>query len=58
MNNFVSPAVQAMNLIREIGDKVSQSGEPNVSVALIAIFGFASAVSVAKAMGIIVEFSA
>ena len=28
MNNFVSPAVQAMNLIREIGDEVSQSGEP------------------------------
>lgn len=28
MNDFVSPAVQAMNLIREIGDKVSQSGEP------------------------------
>ncbi len=28
MNGFVSPAVQAMNLIREIGDKVSQSGEP------------------------------
>ena len=28
MNDFVSPAIQAMNLIREIGDKVSQSGEP------------------------------
>ena len=28
MNDFVNPAVQAMNLIREIGDKVSQSGEP------------------------------
>ena len=28
MNDFVSPAVQAMNLIREIGDKVSESGEP------------------------------
>ena len=28
MNDFVSPAVQAMNLIREIGDKVSQSNEP------------------------------
>ena len=28
MNDFVSPAVQAMNLIREIGDKVSEFGEP------------------------------
>lgn len=28
MNDFVNPAVQAMNLIREIGDKISQSGEP------------------------------
>lgn len=28
MNDFVSPAIQAMNLIREIGDKVSQSNEP------------------------------
>ena len=28
MNHFVSPAVQAMNLIREIGDKVFQSSEP------------------------------
>ena len=28
MNKFISPAVQAMNLIRYIGDEVSQSGEP------------------------------
>ena len=28
MNDFVSPAIQAMNLIRRIGDEVSQSGEP------------------------------
>ena len=28
MNNFSSPAVQAMNLIRYIGDRVSVSGEP------------------------------
>ena len=28
MNDFVSPSIQAINLIREIGDKVSQSGEP------------------------------
>lgn len=28
MSNFVNPAVQAMDLIREIGDMVSQSGEP------------------------------
>lgn len=28
MTDFVSPAIQAMNLIREIGDKVSQSNEP------------------------------
>ena len=28
MNEFTSPAVQAMNLIRYIGDKVSESGEP------------------------------
>ena len=28
MNNFTNPAVQAMNLIRYIGDLVSQSGTP------------------------------
>ena len=28
MSNFTSPAIQAMNLIRYIGDKVSESGEP------------------------------
>lgn len=28
MTEFVNPKIQAMNLIREIGDKVSQSGEP------------------------------
>ena len=28
MAGFVDPAIQAINLIREIGDKVSQSGEP------------------------------
>ena len=28
MNDFVSPAIQAMNLIREIGDRVSESGKP------------------------------
>ena len=28
MNKFTSPAVQAMNLIRYIGDQVSESGEP------------------------------
>ena len=28
MNNFVSPAIQAMNLIRDIGDVVSHTGEP------------------------------
>ena len=28
MSNFTSPAVQAMNLIRYIGDQVSESGEP------------------------------
>ena len=28
MNNFTNPAVQAMNLIRCIGDLVSQSGKP------------------------------
>lgn len=28
MNNFTNPAVQAMNLIRYIGDMVSQSGTP------------------------------
>lgn len=28
MNDFVSPATQAMNLIREIGDRVSETGEP------------------------------
>ncbi len=28
MNNFTNPAVQAMNLIRFIGDEVAQSGEP------------------------------
>ena len=28
MNNFTNPAVQAMNLIRCIGDLVSQSGNP------------------------------
>ena len=28
MNEFTSPAVQAMNLIRYIGDEVSKSGEP------------------------------
>ena len=28
MNEFTSPAVQAMNLIRYIGDQVSESGEP------------------------------
>ena len=28
MNNFASPAIQAMNLIHYIGDEVSQSGKP------------------------------
>ena len=28
MTDFVSPATQAMNVIREIGDKISQTGEP------------------------------
>ena len=28
MNDFVSPLLQAMNLIREIGDAVSESGQP------------------------------
>ena len=28
MNDFVSPATQAVNLIREIGDRVSETGEP------------------------------
>ena len=28
MNNFTNPAVQAMNLIRYIGDLVAESGEP------------------------------
>lgn len=28
MNEFTSPAVQAMNIIRFIGDQVSESGEP------------------------------
>ena len=28
MADFVSPAIQAMGLIRQIGDRVSQSGEP------------------------------
>ena len=28
MSNFTSPAIQAMNLIRYIGDEVSQSGKP------------------------------
>ena len=28
MNEFRSPAIQAMNLIRHIGDQVSESGEP------------------------------
>ena len=28
MSEFISPAIQAMNLIRRIGDEVSQSGEP------------------------------
>ena len=28
MNNFISPAIQAMNLIRYIGDEVSKSGLP------------------------------
>ena len=28
MSDFISPATQAMNLIRQIGDKVSQSGKP------------------------------
>ncbi len=28
MSEFISPAVQAMNLIRYIGDQVSESGEP------------------------------
>ena len=28
MSNFTDPAVQAMNLIRYIGDKVSESGKP------------------------------
>ena len=28
MSNFTSPAIQAMNLIRYIGDEVSKSGEP------------------------------
>ncbi len=30
MNKFISPAVQAMNLIRYIGDKVSESGKPTM----------------------------
>ena len=30
MNKFISPAVQAMNLIRYIGDKVSESGTPQL----------------------------
>lgn len=28
MSEFISPTIQAMNLIRRIGDEVSQSGEP------------------------------
>lgn len=28
MNEFISPTVQAMNLIRYIGDQVSESGKP------------------------------
>ena len=28
MSNFTTPAIQAMNLIRYIGDEVSESGEP------------------------------
>ena len=28
MSEFTSPAVQAMNLIRYIGDQVSESGKP------------------------------
>ena len=28
MNEFTSPAVQAMNLIRYIGDQVSELGKP------------------------------
>ena len=28
MSNFTSPAIQAMNLVRYIGDQVSRSGEP------------------------------
>ena len=28
MAGFVDPAIQAMNLIRQIGDDVSRSGEP------------------------------
>ena len=29
MNDFVNPAIQAMNPIRRIGDEVSQSEEKN-----------------------------
>ena len=28
MNDFINPAIQAINLIREIGDTVSRTGEP------------------------------
>ena len=28
MSNFTSPAIQAMNLVRYIGDEVSESGMP------------------------------
>ena len=28
MSNFTSPAIQAMNLVRYIGDEVSRSGKP------------------------------
>ena len=34
MNNFTSPAIQAMNLIRYIGDQVSQSGEPISEISI------------------------
>ena len=33
MSNFTSPAIQAMNLIRHIGDEVSESGEPIYQLA-------------------------
>ena len=40
MNKFISPAVQAMNLIRYIGDKVSESGTPE----LISIYAIQDAI--------------